>query len=87
MLNKMGPSTNLLGTLLVTGLQPDSKLSQPVPNPPHHPVLYPILSKFHNKDVVGDSVKHIAEVKVYNILCSPLIYLASDDIKESHQVD
>lgn len=36
--------------------------------------------------MLWDCVKHVAEVKVYSILCSPLIYPASDDIIESHQV-
>ena len=38
---------------------------QPVLNSPHCPLIYPMLSKLHNKDVVGDNVK------VYNVNCSP----------------
>jgi len=65
------------GSTLVIGLQPDSVpvittfWAQPALSPPHCPLIYPTFSKFHNKDVVGYSVKHLAQVKVRNIHCSP----------------
>ena len=90
MLNKSRLNNDLWGTLLVTGLQPDcatddsplSSASQPILHPPHHPVIYPTLYTFHNKDVVGGAIKRLAEVKVHNIHCSPLIYPACNDIIE-----
>ena len=73
---------------LATGLQPDSALlmsyaNQSVGNLPHHPLICPTLSKFDNKDAVGDDVRHLAEVKVQNVHnpCLP-----SDDITEGKQV-
>ena len=44
------------------------------------------LSKFLNKDVVGDSGKCLAEVKVDNIYYTLPIYPASDDIIEGYQI-
>ena len=35
--------------------------------------MYPTLSKLTYEDVTGDSVKSIAEVKVHNIHCTPII--------------
>jgi len=64
-----------------------SSACQPVFSPLHCPLFFPPLPKLHYIDVVGDVVKSLVEVQANNILCSPLIYLASDDIKESHQVD
>jgi len=94
MLNKTRPNTDPWGTPLVTGLQPGcaaddnplSSTSQPVVSPPHCPLIYPTLSKFHNKDVVGADVKCRAEVKVPNIHCYPPIYPACNDIIEGYQV-
>jgi len=63
-----------------------SSASQPVLNPPHCPLIYLTLPKFNNKDFVRDSVKHLAEIKVHNIHCSPPIYPASDDIIEGYQI-
>jgi len=85
MLNKTKLSTDPWGRQLVTGLQPDCTVDdnplisaiQPGLNTPHHPLIYPTLPKFSNKDVVVVSVKHLAEVKVHNIYCSPHIYPAS----------
>ena len=59
--------------------------SQQLLNPAQHPLIYPSFSKFLNKDVVGQSVKHLAEVKIDNIHCSPLIYPASGDIIEGYE--
>ena len=33
--------------------------------------MHPMLSKSHNKDVVGDGVKCLEEVKADNTHCSP----------------
>ena len=65
---------------------PLSSASHSVLNPPHCPLIYPTFSKFHNKDVVEDSDKYLAEVKVHNIHFSPHIYSADDDIIEGYQV-
>ena len=73
------------------GLQPDSAplmttlsfASQQVVDLPHHSLIYPTFSKFHNKDFVGDGVKSLAEVKVHNIHCSPHIYPVSHEILEA----
>jgi len=62
-----------------------SSASQPVPSPPHCPLIYPVLPKFINENVRGDSIKIIAEVKVDNIYCSLLIYPVSLDIIDSYQ--
>jgi len=95
MLNKTRSSTNPRGTPLLTGVQLDSALlkknplssvNQPVLRPPHCTLIYPVDPKLIYKDVVRDSVKSLAEVKVYNIYCCPLIYPASDDITEGYQV-
>jgi len=53
--------------------------SQLVLSPSHCQLIYSRHSKFHDKDVVGDNVKHLAEVKVHNIHCSPPIYPAIID--------
>ena len=58
---------------------------QQVLNPAQCPLIYPTFSKFLNKDVVGQSTKHFAEVKIDSIHLSPLIYPASDDIIEGYQ--
>lgn len=89
--NKAGPSTKPWGTLLVIGFQPDSTANenplnsarQPAVNSLHCPLIYPTLSRFHDKDV---GVKHVAEVKVHSIHCSPSMYPHSDNIIESYQV-
>lgn len=65
---------------------PLSSTSQPDVNLPQCPLNYPLLSKFSNKDTVGDNVKCTAEVKVHNIHCSSHSYPATGDIKEGYQV-
>jgi len=40
----------------------------------------------HYEDIMGDSVKSLAEVEVDNIHCSPLIYSAGHPIIEGHQI-
>ena len=87
MLNKTKLSTDPWGRQLVTGLQPDCTVDdnplisaiQPGLNTPHHPLIYPTLPKFHNKDVVGGVVKCLGEVRVDNIHCSLPIYPTCDD--------
>lgn len=54
--------------------------------PPHHSLIYLAFSEFHNKDAVGDSIKHLAEVKLCCIHCAPLIYPDRDEIIEGYQV-
>lgn len=45
--------------------------SQPDPNPPHCRHIYPILSKFHNQDVMGDGIKHhVLYIFACTFLCS-----------------
>ena len=66
MLNKIKPSTDLWGALLITPPaslrtaddHPLSSASQPVLNAPHLPLIYPMFSMFHIKDVVEDRDKH-----------------------------
>jgi len=70
----------------ITYDNPLSSDSQSVLSPPHHLLIYPTFYKFHSKGVVGDNSKHLAEVKVHNIHCSPPIYPARDDIKEGYQI-
>lgn len=79
---KTGPSTDLWGTLshrpptrfCTTDHNPPSSALQPILSPPHCPLIYITLPELANEDVVGDSVKCLAEVKVDNIYCSLLIY-------------
>ncbi|XP_048790623.1 uncharacterized protein LOC125688470 [Lagopus muta] len=60
--------------------------SQPVLNPPHCPLIYPTLPQLCYKDVMGDSIKCLAEIKVDYIHCSPHIHPARDNIIEGYQV-
>ncbi|XP_052556631.1 uncharacterized protein LOC128089357 isoform X2 [Tympanuchus pallidicinctus] len=60
--------------------------SQPVLNPPHCPLIYPTLPQLCYKDVVGDSIKCFAEIKVDYIDCSPPIHPARDNIIEGYQL-
>ena len=94
-LNKTGPSTDPWGTPLVTSLQLDSaplmttplsSALQPVLKPPHWPLIQPTFPELPYEDVMGDSVKSLAVVKVDNIQCSPLIYPASPAITEGYQI-
>ena len=57
-----------------------SSAVQLVLNLPHCPLVYPTLSKFTYKDVMGDSAKRLAEVKIDNIHCSPFIYQTRQDM-------
>ena len=66
--------------LRTTNHHPLSSTSQPVFSSPHHPLICSTLSQPHYKDVVGDSVKYLAEIKVDNIHCSPLFHPVNDDI-------
>ena len=72
--------------LCATDDNPLSSASQPVLNLPHHPLIYPTSSKFHNMEVVGDGVKSLTEVKVHNIHCSPPSGPASGDVIEGYQL-
>ena len=38
--------------------------SQPILDPLHHPLIYPILPQLCYKDVMGDSIKSLTEIKV-----------------------
>ncbi|XP_061846117.1 PIN2/TERF1-interacting telomerase inhibitor 1 isoform X4 [Colius striatus] len=46
---------------------------QPALDPPHHPFIQATLPELSDEDVMGDSVKSLAEVKVDDICCSPPI--------------
>ena len=72
--------------LCSTDDNPLSIASHPVLNTPYCPLIYLTLSKFHNKDVLEDSVECLAEVRVRDIQCSSPIYSASDDIIEGYQI-
>ena len=88
-LNSTGPSTaphTFLTGLGTTDHNPLSSASQPVLNPPHHPLIYPTLSPLQYQDVVGDSIKSFAEVKIDDIHCSLPIYPAGDAIIEGYEV-
>ncbi|KAK4811173.1 hypothetical protein QYF61_019804 [Mycteria americana] len=54
-------------------------------NPSHRLLIQPIHQQLLYEDLIGDSVKGLTEVQVYNILCSPLIYQASHFIIEVYQ--
>lgn len=94
MLNKIKSRTDPWATLLVIGLQLDSatliihlrSTSQPVPSPPHCPLVYPILSKFIWEYVTWDDVKNLYEIKVQNTRCSPPIYPSGHNIMEGCHV-
>ena len=45
----------------------------------HCSFSYPTIPSLTYENVMGDSVKSLAELKVSNIHCSPLIYPTSDD--------
>ena len=48
--------------LCATNCNPLRSASQPILSPPHHSLIYPI-PQLHYKDVVGDSIKCLAEIK------------------------
>ncbi|XP_048785824.1 uncharacterized protein LOC125686152 isoform X3 [Lagopus muta] len=68
-----------------TNNDPLCSASQPVLNPPHCPLIYPTLPQLCYKDVVGDSIKCLAEIKVDYIHCSAPIHPARDNIIEAYQ--
>ncbi|XP_048818304.1 protein shisa-9 isoform X3 [Lagopus muta] len=72
--------------LCTTTNDPLCSASQPVLNPPHCPLIYPTLPQLCYKDVMGDSIKCLAEIKVDYIHCSPPIHPARDNIIEGYQV-
>ncbi|XP_048785819.1 uncharacterized protein LOC125686147 isoform X4 [Lagopus muta] len=72
--------------LCITNNDPLCSASQPVLNPPHCPLIYPTLPQLCYKDVMGDSIKCLAEIKVDYIHCSPPIHPARDNIIEGYQV-
>ncbi|KAJ7400839.1 hypothetical protein BTVI_101645 [Pitangus sulphuratus] len=91
LINNTGPSIKSWGTPLVTGLALDpmpliSTLWNLLTDPPHCPLIQSILTEFTYEDVVRDSVKSLAEVKVDSIHCSPLIHPSSFFIIEGNQV-
>ncbi|XP_048785820.1 uncharacterized protein LOC125686147 isoform X5 [Lagopus muta] len=72
--------------LCITNNDPLCSASQPVLNPPHCPLIYPTLPQLCYKDVMGDSIKCLAEIKVDYIHCSPPIHPARDNIIEGYQL-
>ncbi|KAK4828728.1 hypothetical protein QYF61_000719 [Mycteria americana] len=92
MLNRTEPSTDSWGTLLVTGLQLDclplitTLRTQPVSPFSIQLLIQPIFHQLLYEDLMGDSVKGLAEVQVDRIYCSPLIYQASHFIIEGYQI-
>ncbi|XP_052520447.1 uncharacterized protein LOC128071593 [Tympanuchus pallidicinctus] len=72
--------------LCTTNSDPLCSASQPVLNPPHCPLIHPTLPQLCYKDVVGDSIKSLAEIKVDYIHCSPPIHPARDNIIEGYQL-
>jgi len=96
-LNKTRPRTDPWETLLATGLQMDSDVKWSQPSElcqsassqyiSHCPLIYPTFLKLTYEDDMGDSVKSLAEVKVYNIHSSPLVYPAVDDVREGYETD
>ncbi|XP_048788485.1 uncharacterized protein LOC125687398 [Lagopus muta] len=72
--------------LCTTNNDPLCSASQPVLNPPHCPLIYPTLPQLCYKDVMGNSIKCLAEIKVDYIHCSPPIHPARDNIIEGYQV-
>ncbi|KAJ7397362.1 hypothetical protein BTVI_136460 [Pitangus sulphuratus] len=55
-------------------------------NPPHCPLIQPTFPEFSCEDIMGNSVKSLAEIQVDNIHCSPLIYPASYPTVEGNEV-
>lgn len=53
---------------------------------PHCPLIYPTLPQLAYGDVIKDSVKNVAEVKVENTHCSSPIYPDCDDIIDVYQI-
>ncbi|XP_052520385.1 uncharacterized protein LOC128071565 isoform X3 [Tympanuchus pallidicinctus] len=72
--------------LCTTNNDPLCSVSQPVFNPPHCPLIYPTLPQLCYKDVVGDSIKSLAEIKVDYTHCSSHIHPARDNIIEGYQI-
>ena len=60
-----------------------SLAAQPIFHPPYCPLIQPILHRSDDKDTMGDCVKSLAKVKVYNIHCPLLVQSASYLITES----
>lgn len=60
--------------------------SQPVHNPLHCSPVYPTSPKRTHKDITGDSLKSLAEVKVLSMCCSFLIYPANHNTAEGYQI-
>ena len=69
-----------------TNHHPLSSATQPVLSPPHHPLIYHTPSQLCYQDVMENSIKSLAEVKVGNIHCSPPVYPAGDATSEGYQV-
>jgi len=73
------------------GHQPDSaashsSLSSSVLSPRLCPLICPTLAWRTDEDVMGDSVRGLAEMKADSVHCCPLTYPASGDITEGYQV-
>ncbi|XP_072186652.1 uncharacterized protein [Excalfactoria chinensis] len=60
--------------------------SQPILDPLHRPLIYPILPQLCYKDVMGDRIKSLTEIKVDYIYRSPPVHPASDIFIKGHQV-
>ncbi|KAK4831590.1 hypothetical protein QYF61_018350 [Mycteria americana] len=95
MLNRMRPNIDPWATPLVTGLQLDfmplttTLWAWPFSQFSVHLTIASSSPYFHwllYKDLMGDSVKGLTEVRVDNVHCSPLIYQASHFITEVYQV-
>ncbi|XP_072216516.1 uncharacterized protein [Excalfactoria chinensis] len=60
--------------------------SQPILDPLHRPLIYPILPQLCYKDVMGDRIKSLTEIKVDYIYRSPPVHPASDIFIKGHQL-
>ncbi|XP_071671297.1 uncharacterized protein [Patagioenas fasciata] len=80
-LNKTGSGTDPWRAPHTTSLQPDSAPSQFSA----HALIQSNRPELAYEEVVRDGVKSLAEVKVDNIHCSPLIYPAGHTITEGYQ--
>ncbi|XP_072188321.1 uncharacterized protein [Excalfactoria chinensis] len=60
--------------------------SQPILDPLHCPLIYPILPQLCYKDVMGDRIKSLTEIKVDYIYRSPPVHPASDIFIKGHQL-
>ena len=80
----LGNTTSYTSGLCAVGCDLLNSANHPVPSPSPCPPIYPTISTLHCKDVMGNSVKSLGEVKVNNIH-PPFIHSTNNDIIEGHE--